>query len=387
MIPGRSRPAPAGRVRVGAARSGSDPSRCPTTSASSSSATSYADLAGEHRGDRVGSVGRGMSSSSSPRQRRTASSALACWLDAASTGRRCPTAASRSWVYIDIGGSSVTGRPCPWAGAGLLARTARSARADDLAGSLRDGSNTTEHRRVEGPSAPELAPHSVPPSPPPHRLLIAVTPCVPLAGLQPSMRLPGSARQGRRSQRGPEEVHRAGTGRTSGIGKWRPRGVAAILQAPLSGKRRVSQPFWLRTPGEGRAESHGLTARQPRAASKSEVTADEAREWGPCRPSAPWRRPLRWSGRSIRSASGSGPGIPDALLDRAGSPRRLGGPADRGCALPEPLRRLHQARGQLPLRLLRSGGAAPPLHGPPRRAGARAASGRWGRSWPGSLPA
>ncbi len=63
-------------------------------------------------------------------------------------------------------------------------------------------------------------------------------------GIATDVRQPGDARQGRRRT----WCGMSGRARNnSGIGKWRPRGVAAILQAPLSGKRRVSQPFSLRT--------------------------------------------------------------------------------------------------------------------------------------------
>ena len=64
------------------------------------------------------------------------------------------------------------------------------------------------------------------------------------------------------------------------------------------------------------------------------------------------------------------PGHPGRPADGVGGTHRLGGPADRGGTVPQSLRGLHQARGELPLWLLRPGGAAATTPGSPR--GARA---------------
>ena len=123
-------------------------------------------------------------------------------------------------------------------------------------------------------------------------------------------------------------------------------------------------------PGGGaRAESHGLTTRRMGAGIDVRGQRLSRRESGAhaqcLHPGG--GRGAGPAGRSDRLRAR--PGHPRCPDDRAGGPRRLGGPADRGCVVPEPVRRLHQARGQLPLRLLRAGRAGPPLHGPPRGTG------------------
>ena len=124
-------------------------------------------------------------------------------------------------------------------------------------------------------------------------------------------------------------------------------------------------------PGGGaRAESHGLTA--PGCAPESTVRGHGAG----CESGAHAECPHCGGGRCAGPAGRSDrlrarPGHPRCPVDCARGPRRLGGPADRWCAVPQPVRRLHQTRGQLPLRVLRAGGAGPPLHGPPCGAGPR----------------
>ena len=122
-------------------------------------------------------------------------------------------------------------------------------------------------------------------------------------------------------------------------------------------------------PCRGRAESHGFAgptdpSREVRGqgdgrcesgAHADHVTVEEA---------VALVRPVD------RIGFGLGPAIPDTLLTALGARGRLGGPAAGRCAVPQPLRRLHQARRALPLRILRAGGAAAALPGPPRGAGA-----------------
>ena len=228
-----------------------------------------ADLAGEHHGDRVGVRGERDVLSSSRRRRRSASSAP-CLVGRTGTGPRRPKAASRSWVYIDIGGSDGPAAPCPRGGLAAFCPGRRLGvsghwRPRRFAAVTGSTQRTRTPGRARAGATSLRAVLSPPPSLPPCR---PVAPC----GVATSMRQPGRTRQGRRSQGRPIRQN------NSGIGKWRPRGVAAILQAPLSGKRRVSWSFWLRTGGEGRAESHGSTARRMGAALDVEVTGTRARE-------------------------------------------------------------------------------------------------------------
>ena len=149
----------------------------------------------------------------------------------------------------------------------------------------------------------------------------------PLSGVATSMRLAPQRTAGPEVPTWAEDPTR--TPDSSGIGKWRPRGVVAILQAPLSGKRRVSQPFWLRTRGAGRAESHGLTARQIEGRHRSPRSRRQgAREWAHAEcPHPGGGRCACPAGRSDRLRAR--PGHPRWPVDRAGDPGRLGGPADR----------------------------------------------------------
>ena len=135
---------------------------------------------------------------------------------------------------------------CAWSGAGRQSRAVRRRRREVGCTSTSVapvgrrpgpcGPVSLRARGVEGESADALDPSLSP------RRSPDVTPL----GVATSLRQPGNARQGRRSQRGGGMVRLVGR-TNSGIGKWRPRGVAAILQAPLSGKRRVSQSLSLRT--------------------------------------------------------------------------------------------------------------------------------------------
>ena len=119
--------------------------------------------------------------------------------------------------------------------------------------------------------------------------------------------------------------------------------------------------------------------------SKSVVRAPGGAEWGACRTVATMEEAVALIRPVDRIGFGLGPGIPDGLLTALGT-RTDWEDLQIGGALCLNLYEVFTRPGvTLPLRLLRAGGAAASLPGPPGRAGARGASAKWGRSWPGSL--
>ena len=113
------------------------------------------------------------------------------------TGSRCSRAASRSWVYIDIVNPRLP----------VVPGRRRDAHASPHCSSSRRFPSADPRRGHGSACAHEEAP-----------------------GRAGGPNVPGFRGRGPRPH-------------VPGIGKWRPRGVAAILQAPLSGKRKVSWSF------------------------------------------------------------------------------------------------------------------------------------------------